>query len=71
MELEVVGRWIPSRVCPHGVALAPLDVYLAQSDGTTPRSMYCPECRRQEQDEIDAVLAELTADAREAISRGE
>jgi hypothetical protein len=67
MELKLVRRALPGHVCAHGVALAPLDVYLAESEGTAPRSMYCAECRRDEQDELDATLAGFVPDPADTV----
>jgi hypothetical protein len=56
MKLRLVEHRDTVRVCAHGIRLAPLDVYLAQ-EGMVARSMYCADCRREEQDELDAELA--------------
>jgi len=61
MELRVARRREPAARCRHGVRLAQLDLFLAESDGIA-RSMYCPVCRSEEQDEIDAELGDLLTD---------
>jgi hypothetical protein len=66
MEPGGVNEDRSTAVCKHGVKLAPLDVYLAAQGGL--RSMYCADCRRDEQDEIDSELRTLAAGTDETFT---